>query len=263
MSVNKRMKKSTCLVLILILAAFLSACASNSPEENPTPVPVEDFTVPLYFQGRVISKATYELSFPRQGNIETVTVQIGDEVDQGDTLAVLDTQNILNEIQVAEVKLSLAEANLQLVNQQFANPNAGQISVAQAQYDEAQLNLEIAQRHLDETKITAPIDGTITHIYTLQYEYAFAGQPVIQIKDLDSLSVELEIDIFDLGETEVGDSAAISFDNLTDVEVEGVVRSILPNEDDDRGGLYVVIIDLLQQEEGVDWGLSANVLFGE
>lgn len=251
-------------VLGLIMVVYLTGCSSNNqPEETSTPLPIPSFSSPLYFEGRIIAQDSFEMSFSQPGIIDEFMVKLGDTVDQGDILAKLNTTNLTEEIKLAEAALSLAEANLQVVTERIPRPTEGEIAVAQAQVDEATIKLEIAQLKLNEAELVAPIAGTITRIYTHQYEYAFAGQPVLQLKDVGNLSVEVIMDIFDLAGISIGDNATITFENLPGIEVDGRVASILPDEDVDRGGQLIVTVDILENEESIQWGLPANVVFDD
>ncbi|MCB2180243.1 efflux RND transporter periplasmic adaptor subunit [bacterium] len=260
MSANKKIRKIVTILSFGLVVLFLAGCGGSSSESDITPVSTTSFTAPLSFEGKVIARKSYEMSFPSPGLIEEMNVNLGDIVNAGDVLAILNSSNFESEIQIAEAALSLAEANLQQINGKL-NATAGEKAVAEAQVEEAQINLAIAQSKLEETKIVSPINGIITQIYTDQYEYTFAGQAVLQLQETENKSIRLQMDEFDLIDVHVGDSIIATFDNLPDPEQKGVVASILPDDIIDQSGIYIVIVDLTGNAELIPAGITAEVIF--
>ena len=86
------------------------------------------------------------------------------------------------------------------------------------------------------------------------------GETVVQMSNLDTLSIQTEMYDFEIVGINVGDATIITFDALPGVEVEGSVYSILPDEAEDRGGRYSVMIRLNDIPEGLRWGMTAMVL---
>ena len=99
--------------------------------------------------GSVIANATVQLSFGASGSVSDVYVTAGDQVKQGDVLATLDT----TDLQLAVTQAEQAYLIQQLTYSDTIEPDAGDLVVAQAQYNSALASYNAAQRdyaHLDD-----------------------------------------------------------------------------------------------------------------
>lgn len=135
------------------------------------------------------------------------------------------------------------------------------LAVAQAEVTQAQKNVDATKAQLDLARLVAPADGTVIKIFLNTYEFARNGDVVIQIGDLDRLSVQTNLYDFEIVLLNIGDKARVSFDSLPGVIVEGIVTSISPDEKVSQGGSYVVTILLNDHDEEIQWGMTAQVTF--
>lgn len=126
-------------------------------------------------------------------------------------------------IPAAEASLAQAQSNLDnLLN----GPSDERISQVTAQVEQAQLAVDNAQASLDNATLTAPFSGVITAIHVAEGE--LASGLAIQLVDMDSLEVVLDIDEVDIGEVIVGQSAEITLEAWPDKTLIGEVVSIAP-----------------------------------
>jgi multidrug efflux pump subunit AcrA (membrane-fusion protein) len=130
---NKR-KRSVILFLCLVFAAGLfSACSAGGGQGGPTPTPMPAivsyekaiFTVK---RGKIVSEKELlgeivpikqdELFFRTSGYAVRVSVKSGDLVKKGDILAEQQIDDLLNQLQQAEIDLEVAKADLTKYNAQ-------------------------------------------------------------------------------------------------------------------------------------------------
>jgi len=152
--------------------------------------------------------------------------------------------------------LAMAQADLDLLLDQ---PFPEDVALAQARLDQAQLNLEILKSRLNLASLSAPSDGTVTKVYVKAYEYANMGQPIIQVSDLSELIVQIEINDFEIKNIDIGNTYPVMFEALPEVEVEGRVLSIMPNEENGDKNL-IALMGLETVPEGLLWGMTADVI---
>lgn len=155
-------------------------------------------------------------------------------------------------------EIAAAKAQLEFL---LAQPFPEDLAVAQAEVTQAQLNVEAIKAQLDLAQLIAPSDGTVINIFLKTYEFARNGDVVIQIGDLNNLSVQTSLYDFEVVNLNIGDTAEVSFISLPGVIVEGKVTSILPDEKVSQGGVYTVTILLDQTQEEIQWGMTAQVTF--
>lgn len=157
-----------------------------------------------------------------------------------------------------ESEMAAAKAQLEFLLEQ---PFPEDLAVAQAEVTQAELNLEAIKAQLDLARLVAPADGTVIKIQQDIYEFARNGDVVIQIGDLNSLSVQTSLYDFEVVLINLGDKAEVSFNSLPEVIVDGTVTSILPDEKVNQGGVYIVTILLNKKHEEIRWGMTAQVTF--
>ena len=80
--------------------------------------------------------------------------------------------------------MAQAEANLDALE---ARPNAEDIAVQEAQVEEAALALAQAQSQLEDALITAPFAGTILAVNVNEGEWASPGAPAIVLAATEPL----------------------------------------------------------------------------
>jgi HlyD family secretion protein len=128
-------------VLLLMLSALATGCG-RAPEPSPTPVlaaptpvlPSRSVGGAVTASGEVTSAQEAQMGFAMSGQVETVEVSLGDQVQEGDTLVSLEASAL-------EAGVAQAEAALEAARAQLAEVEAGarpeELAAAQAAYDGA------------------------------------------------------------------------------------------------------------------------------
>lgn len=136
----------------------------------------------------------------------------------------------LLELGPTEANVAAARAQLAQVEATLATLTRGvseqALAIAQAQVEQARIALEEAQDNLARTSLVAPFDGVVTAVLVSVGEYATG--PAVELVDLDSLQVVLEVDEVDIGGVVVGQEATITLESWPDETLIGEVRSIAP-----------------------------------
>lgn len=129
------------------------------------------------------------------------------------------------EAQIASARANLADAQANLTTLQ-AGPTDADIRSAEAQVEQARIALEQAQNDLSEATLRAPFPGVVRAVHVSEGEVA--GGVAVELVDLDSLSVVLDVDEVDLGELSVGQPAQVTLEAWPDERLESEVVSIAP-----------------------------------
>mgnify|MGYP000101548624 CR=1 FL=1 len=173
------------LTLLLVLATIVLVVTGCSGQVG-TPEPTEDVAAPAEEQGIVSATAEVipaqwaTLSFPISGQLVSLAVEEGMDVEAGDVLARLDTTDLDIALARAQAALGVAEANLALAqagprdeeieqardrlaaanarvsvaiaerDRLRATPDPNQVLAAQAQVDQAALNAQNIQEAYDD-----------------------------------------------------------------------------------------------------------------
>jgi len=153
----------------------------------------------LTTSGTAVARKSAELNFGSSGVVETVEVELGDQVDEGDVLATLDNRDAQNGLIIAQNNLLEAELRLsQLLeapSEAVLSEAEKTISSAMSQLVLAKLNYENALEPPDYSGI-ASADATVTQ---RQSEVVSANRDVITAnRDVTTANREVQTAYADL-----------------------------------------------------------------
>ena len=157
---------------------------------------------------------------------------------------------------VASARASLAQAQVRL--EQLRNGPTGAARVAaEVAVESARINLERAERLLAEATLIAPFDGVITAVN------ARVGQPaagiLVEMADLGSLQVALEVDEVDIAQVQVGQTAELTPATFPDDTIPAEVAAVAPEASANSELVtYRVYLDVGQSELPLRAGMTAD-----
>jgi RND family efflux transporter MFP subunit len=207
-------KKATAMAVGLVASLAAGTLAQNGQPAGRSPdvISVDKATIDW------IEKS--DVAALHEGVIAKLELEVGDVVHSGDMIGQLHDE--LPKLKVARAELAAkntaaqekAQAQKQLavavlarsvrltkinptyVSQEEVQKNEAEVNDAQALLHEAQENqaiakseLALAERELEEHKITAPFDGVITERMRNEGERVGANEPVVRMVNIDKLRV--------------------------------------------------------------------------
>jgi HlyD family secretion protein len=151
-------------------------------------------------------------------------------------------------------------ARAQVVNAQVSvDQQPVQIQLLQIALSQAQLQLESAQRTLEETTLVAPVSGTVTAVNVSANETT-TGEAAVVLSDLSTLVVDINLDETDVVSVSVSQAATVTLDAFPNVGIPGTVTSIAPVADVQSGVvLYPVTVRLGPAGVPARAGMTAEV----
>lgn len=126
-------------------------------------------------------------------------------------------------VQIAQAEAQLASAEATLANL-TADPTEAEIASAEADLASARLTLADAEETLAGMTIVAPFDGVVAAVHVQPDEVA--GGAVIDLVDLDSLQVVLQVNEVDVGNLAEGQEATITLPGFPGVMIPTEVATI-------------------------------------
>jgi HlyD family secretion protein len=158
--------------------------------------------------------------------------------------------------QIASARAQLAQVEAQRQDL-LAGPSDEQLAIARAQVEKARIALEKAQYDLANATLVAPFDGLITQVYPQAGEWA--SGPAVELVDVNSMEVVLDVDEVDIGAVEVGQPASVTFEPWPDRELQGQVVSISPQAKNNAGiVVYEVHLAVQASDLPMRAGMTAN-----
>lgn len=220
--------------------------------------------------GSIIAINGVEVANEVPGTIQDIEFESGQQVEAGDVLVQLDSA-------VDESAVSTRRAEAKLAAREFRRLEdlLPRRAVSQAEYDQAQANLEAAQARVKEAEaqlgkktLRAPFAGTLGLRQVDLGQYLPAGSPIVEINMLDPIYVDYTLPERELSRISVGDQVEVTVAAQPDTRFSGDisainssvnpetrtvrVRATLPNEDLSlRPGMFATVRTLRPQERQV------------
>ena len=130
----------------------------------------------------------------------------------------------------------------------------------------AKLELEAAQKDIENAAIYAPITGTVTRVNTKVGQFADDienSAPILTIENLDELNMEIKVSEYSIGQVHPGQKVIITADILGEGNSEsGVIESISPTGEEKGGGsterVIPTKIKVTEEKSGLMAGITAK-----
>ncbi len=201
----------------------------QAPEVKLVAVALRDSGVPpvvLTAVGYVVPRRQITVSSNAQGKIIEMPVEENQRVEEGALLARLDGEEFQANLRLAEAQAADTKRELDLARQLFQRGVRPQADVdrLEAAYKIAAARVEQARVLVSNTVIRAPFTGTIIRKVRDVGEFLTlglspqgdAGTAVVELADLDSIEVELEISETEIEKVDVGMVALVIPEALPD-----------------------------------------------
>jgi membrane fusion protein, macrolide-specific efflux system len=288
------------IVLLALAGAGLALWQRDKPEPLPAgfafvPVKRQDVTETVTAQGKLEPKSYVDVGAQVSGQLRRLHVAIGDVVDEGQLIAQIDPRIYAarvasDQARIASLTAQLAQQRAQLqnnrrifarnrdliaeraVSQEQLEQSEADLRMAEAavesiaaQIEEARSTLSGDQTNLGYTKIYAPMAGTVVSQTSREGQTLNANQlaPVIvQIADLDTMTVRAQVAEADVMRIGVGTAAEFTTLGALDRRWQGTVRQVLPSPEVlNDVVLYNVLVDVDNRDRQLMNGMSTQVFF--
>lgn len=275
------------IVIILVIAAAILAFnkyrkAKNAPEwrtDKPSSGSVREVVTST---GSLNPYLLVDVGTEVSGKIEKLYKDFNDPVKRGDLLAKLDTEILSTSLEASRGDLAKAitameEAKLDvdLLTELFRQDMTPEYDLqkavfryqtAQQNVANARLNLQRAQKNLDNAYITSPINGIIVsrNVDEGQTVAASLNSPTLFViaNNLDRMQIKANVDEADIGKINVDMPVEFSVDAYPMQRFTGNVQQIRLNPTSDSNVVsYSVIIDATNPNRLLLPGMTTNVTF--
>lgn len=267
---------------------LVTARAIEAAQGPPTIAP------PLEASGHVVALREATVSGKRVYKVNQVLVKEGQQVKQGQVMALLDDSNVYAELEQSKAQVKLNEAVLAaaklaaedarpsflrnqtqlaegLINHDTFDTSKSNYDAAQAAQSIAEQNLavtkatvEINQRYEDDTVIKAPFDGLVTVLTARPGELVSpqfsGGGGIAKIVDLHSLEVEVDVGEELISRVHPKQGATIALNAYPQWRIPAEVIAVIPAADRAKAAVKVRIGFKLNDPRIIP-EMGAHVLF--
>jgi RND family efflux transporter MFP subunit len=224
------------------------------------------------FSGLVAAVDSSDLSFQVSGQVASVEVDIGDRVEKGQVLAVLDPEPYQLEVDKMKADLIKAKDNVTTTKaeyerqQRIYEQGAGAkkaLEVSEYNYKAAMsaisyqnARLDLANRNLRKTKLLSPYHGSIALRSVQPHEEVRAGQKVFEINATGKMEVRLAIPETTIDLIQIDAPALISFPTLPGETVKGRISYV--GSAAIKANAFPIKVELIDPNEKVKPGMTAE-----
>jgi RND family efflux transporter MFP subunit len=160
-----------------------------------SPVVLSTFKSYIEVQGRVDADESVSLSSEMPGTVTKINVKVGDHVTKGQVLAETDSRAQLQQLNAAQINLSLATQNFEKIKGLWDQKIGSEMQYLQAktQKEAGEASIAALQEQIRMGKIISPIDGTVDMVNLKMGQAVSPGFGVINVVNFSSLKVKADV----------------------------------------------------------------------
>jgi membrane fusion protein, multidrug efflux system len=234
--------------------ALLSACQREAETPAPEVRPVRTITVTereagetITYTGRIEAETETSLAFRIAGRMIERKANVGDNIEPGQLIAELESQDELNALRSAQAAVAAAQAQLaqakanferqQTLLAQRATPRAQyeqavqEQETARTQVDIAKAQLKAAEDRVSYTRLVADSAGIVTATGARAGEVVQAGQMILRVAHSDGRDAVFDVPGQLLRSAPSDPQITVSLTDDPTITARGLVREVAPQAD--------------------------------
>ena len=279
---NFKKKKVLSLIALFVLAMggiFLKFNQNNrSPKDlSRYTISAESGSLPglIVASGELKANKSVNVSPKRQGILDEIFVEEGDEVNKGDLIARMDLGDL--EYRINEIRANYSNKKANYLRRKYLF-NEGAISLEEyEEYKNKYLSSEARLKQIEveenEIKIKAPFEGIITSRYAVPGAFVTpttsasssreGGATSSSIVELSQgLEIVAKVPESDIGRIKAGQESTIRVDAFPDRRYKAIVSKISPSAiKNNNVTSFEVTLLLNKRPKGLRIGMAADINF--
>ncbi|MFA6503348.1 MAG: efflux RND transporter periplasmic adaptor subunit [Patescibacteria group bacterium] len=228
-------------------------------------------------------KATIDADYSSVSTQKSTVVGIGQSLDLAILNNVSDRSKLEDALKAAQVSHDIAETSVKMkisaaesavaiqkaamdasqasLDLKKASPRAVYVAALRAQLQDAQVSLAQAESNLNNARIFAPVEGTITDVISDIGEQVVANAAQLRMIGTSQYDIEAQVPETDISKVVIGQKAEITLDAYgDDVKFEGVVTAENPDQTKIQDAIYYNIrVTIDPNGKDIKPGMTANV----
>ena len=182
------------------------------------------------------------LSFEVAGKLEAVSLEVGQRVDEGQTLLALGQATFQTQLDNAEAGVTAAEAarknaadNFERQKKLFEQGTTTKVVLdgaeaeavaSAARLEQAVKARDSARQTLEKTSIVSPIAGIINSVEAVSFSTVAPGAPMVSLYSPDEFEISFSVNFDTVSQLVVGTPAKVRLADLPSVTLDAVVSEL-------------------------------------
>lgn len=217
----------------LVLIAVSCADKGNKKVVVKEPINVGVMTVaPMSAQyynvyvGEINASGSAVISSNHSGILETVKVKQGTRVKKGDVLAEVVSKNVQASYEISHATLRQAEDGYERVKKVHESGTVADVKLVEieTQLAKARAAAKSSELSLEECKVKAPFDGTVSEVLVEEGVQLNPASPILKLVDLSTIEVTIPVPEGEIGKIKIGQKALIDVPALNVKDIEARVE---------------------------------------
>ena len=225
------MKKLMLVCLVLIAVSCTDKGNKKITEKEPINVgvlTVAPMSTQYYkvYVGEINASGSAIVSTNHSGILKAINVEQGTKVKKGEVLAEVTSKNVLASYDISHATLRQAEDGYERVTKVHKSGTVADVKLVEieTQLAKAKAAAQSSKESLEECKIKAPFNGTISEVLIEQGVNVSPGTPIVKLVDLSTIEVAIPVPEGEIGKVKIGQKALIDVPALDITDIEAHVK---------------------------------------
>ena len=229
------MKKLMLVCLVLLAVSCADKRSRKVTVKEPVNVGVMTVT-PMNSQyynvyvGEINASGSAVISTNHSGTLDDIKVQQGTHVKKGDVLAEVTSKNVLASYEISHATLRQAEDGYERVKKVHESGTVADVKLVEieTQLAKARAAAKSSEESLEECKVKAPFNGTISEVLVEKGVHVNPGTPILKLVDLSTIEVSIPVPEGEIGKIKIGQKALIDVPalNITGIEAHVALKGV-------------------------------------
>ena len=238
------------------------APAPGGEGEGPAAPPRAEGELPARDRS-FLKSAEAKIAARTEGVVVDVPAQEGQLVKKGQVLVQLDHRKPLLALQATEARLAAAEAVVRRLKGMVERKQASntELEEALAQVKQIQIEVNLRQQDVEDTRVVAPIDGALERLSARPGEFVARGGELARLVSLDAFWTDVLLENRLATRLKAGDPVSVYPGRRLEHPIKARVRYV---SNVVRSGTQTTLVrvDLLDPPKGLKPGLEVIAEFG-
>ena len=185
------------------------------------------------YVGEINASGTAIISTNHSGILDVINVEQGTRVNRGDVLAEVTSKNVIASYDIAHATLRQAEDGYERIKKVHQSGTVADVKLVEieTQLAKAQAAARSSEESLEECRLKAPFNGTVSEVLVEKGVHVNPGTPIVKLVDLSTIEVAIPVPEGEIGKIRIGQKALIDVPALgvtgieAHVELKGVTAA--------------------------------------